>query len=63
MTAVIQAALNTAQSDRLKQLLNMTPRILDVYFSVALQVVNDCMILLFEISFKSWNFLSALVKS
>lgn len=63
MTAVIQAALNTAQSDRLKQLLNMTPRILDVYFSVALQVVNDCMILLFEFSFKSWNFLSALVKS
>uniref|UniRef100_A0A9I9DGX2 AP-5 complex subunit zeta-1 n=1 Tax=Cucumis melo TaxID=3656 RepID=A0A9I9DGX2_CUCME len=44
MTAVIQAALNTAQSDRLKQLLNMTPRILDVYFSVALQVVNDSLI-------------------
>ncbi|KGN66697.1 AP-5 complex subunit zeta-1 [Cucumis sativus] len=44
MTAVIQAALNTAQSDRLEQLLNMTPRILDVYFSVALRVVNNSLI-------------------
>ena len=61
MTAVIQAALNTAQSDRLEQLLNMTPRILDVYFSVALRVVNNCMILLFDISFKFWNFLCTVV--
>ncbi|XP_023525600.1 AP-5 complex subunit zeta-1-like isoform X2 [Cucurbita pepo subsp. pepo] len=44
MTAVIQIAINTAQSDRLKQMLNVTPRILDVYFSVALQDVNNSLI-------------------
>ncbi|XP_038898300.1 AP-5 complex subunit zeta-1 [Benincasa hispida] len=44
MTAVIKTALNTAQSDRLKELLNMTPRILDVYFSVALREVNNSLI-------------------
>ncbi|XP_022981441.1 AP-5 complex subunit zeta-1-like [Cucurbita maxima] len=44
MTAVIQITINTAQSDRLKQMLNVTPRILDVYFSVALQEVNNSLI-------------------
>ncbi|XP_022139677.1 LOW QUALITY PROTEIN: uncharacterized protein LOC111010525 [Momordica charantia] len=43
MAAVLQTAINTP-SVRLKQILNMTPRILDVYFSVALQEVNNSLI-------------------
>ncbi|KMZ63989.1 hypothetical protein ZOSMA_38G00980 [Zostera marina] len=44
LTEAIQAATNTSQSNRLKQALKMTPRLLDVYFSAALQDVNDSLI-------------------
>ncbi|XP_023536277.1 AP-5 complex subunit zeta-1-like [Cucurbita pepo subsp. pepo] len=44
MTAAINTALSSSQSDRLKQILNMTPRILDVYFFVALREVNNSLI-------------------
>lgn len=45
MAAALQAAINAPQSDRLKQALNMTPRILDLYFAIALRDVNNCMLL------------------
>ena len=45
MAAALQAAINTPHSDRLKQALNMTPRILDLYFSIALRDVHNCMLL------------------
>ncbi|GMH24980.1 hypothetical protein Nepgr_026823 [Nepenthes gracilis] len=44
MASAVQAALNTPQSDRLMQSLKMAPRLLDVYFSVALRDVNDSLI-------------------
>ncbi|KAJ4848498.1 hypothetical protein Tsubulata_003379 [Turnera subulata] len=44
MAAALQAAINTRQSDRLKQALKMTPRILDLYFSIALRDVNNSLI-------------------
>ncbi|KAJ0102406.1 hypothetical protein Patl1_04288 [Pistacia atlantica] len=44
MAATLQAAINTAQSERMKQILNMTPRFLDMYFSLALRDVNDSLI-------------------
>ncbi|XP_059444442.1 uncharacterized protein LOC132176292 isoform X2 [Corylus avellana] len=44
MATVLQAAINTPQSDRLKQILKMAPRILDVYFSIALRGVNNSLI-------------------
>ncbi|KAK9269608.1 hypothetical protein L1049_001385 [Liquidambar formosana] len=44
MAAALQAAINTPQSDRLKQTLNMAPRLLDVYFATALRDVNDSLI-------------------
>lgn len=44
MTAALQAAMNTLQSDRLKEALKMAPRLLDVYFDIALHDVNDSLI-------------------
>lgn len=46
MVATLQATINTPQSDRLKQMLKMTPRLLDVYFAISLRDVNDCMLIL-----------------
>ena len=45
IAAALQAAINTPQSDRLKQALNMAPRVLDMYFAIALRDVNNCMLL------------------
>ncbi|KAL5708828.1 hypothetical protein ACHQM5_019585 [Ranunculus cassubicifolius] len=42
--AALQVAINTPQTDRLKQTLRMTPRILDLYFSVALKDVDSALI-------------------
>lgn len=42
MTTILQTAVNSAYSDRLKAVLHLTPRLLDVYFSIALRDVNDC---------------------
>lgn len=42
MTTILQTAVNSAYSDRLKAVLRLTPRLLDVYFSIALRDVNDC---------------------
>jgi hypothetical protein len=47
MATALQAAINTPQSDRLKQILKMAPRILDVYFSIGLRGVNNCMLVQF----------------
>lgn len=44
MTAMLQAAINNTQSERLKQVLHMTPQFLALYFSIALRDVNDCML-------------------
>ncbi|KAH9803447.1 AP-5 complex subunit zeta-1 [Citrus sinensis] len=44
MAATLQAAINAPPSDRLKQILSMTPRLLDVYFAIALRDVNDSLI-------------------
>ncbi|KAJ7981598.1 AP-5 complex subunit zeta-1 [Quillaja saponaria] len=44
MAAILQAAINTPQSNRLKQVLNMAPRLLDVYFSIALRDINNSLI-------------------
>ncbi|RRT70618.1 hypothetical protein B296_00036292 [Ensete ventricosum] len=41
MTAMLQAAINNTQSERLKQVLHMTPQFLALYFSIALRDVND----------------------
>ncbi|RZC50815.1 hypothetical protein C5167_019244 [Papaver somniferum] len=38
--AALQVATNTPQSDRLRQALQLTPRILDIYFRIALRDVN-----------------------
>ncbi|KAM7251364.1 hypothetical protein ACFE04_023247 [Oxalis oulophora] len=42
--AALQAATSGPQSDRLKQILKLTPRLLDVYFAVALRDVSDSLI-------------------
>lgn len=42
MATILQAAVNNPYSDRLKAVLSMAPRLLDVYFSIALRDVNDC---------------------
>jgi len=48
MAATLQAAIiNTPQSDRLKQALHMTPRLLSVYFATALRDVSDCMLFVY----------------
>ncbi|XP_008244381.1 PREDICTED: AP-5 complex subunit zeta-1 [Prunus mume] len=44
MAAALQAAINTPQSDRLKHILRMAPRFLDVYFSIALRDVNNSLV-------------------
>lgn len=44
MAEVLLAATNSTQSDRLKQALKMAPRLLDVYFAIALHDTNDCML-------------------
>lgn len=44
MAAALQAAINTPQSYRLKEALNITPRLLDVYFAIGLRDMNDSLI-------------------
>ncbi|XP_050247052.1 uncharacterized protein LOC126694695 [Quercus robur] len=44
MATLLQAAINSPQSDRLKQILKMAPRILDVYFAITLRDVNNSLI-------------------
>ncbi|XP_010267733.1 PREDICTED: AP-5 complex subunit zeta-1 [Nelumbo nucifera] len=44
MAAALQAAINTPQSERLKQALSMAPQLLDMYFAVALRDVNNSLI-------------------
>ncbi|XP_065862282.1 uncharacterized protein [Euphorbia lathyris] len=44
MVATIQAAINSSPSDRLKQILKIAPRLLDVYFAIASRDVNDSLI-------------------
>ncbi|KAJ8493345.1 hypothetical protein OPV22_015066 [Ensete ventricosum] len=44
MTAMLQAAINNTQSERLKQVLHMTPQFLALYFSIALRDVNDSLL-------------------
>ncbi|PON61430.1 AP-5 complex subunit zeta [Parasponia andersonii] len=44
MAAALQAAINTPQSDRLKHVLKIAPRLIDVYFAIALRDVNDSLI-------------------
>lgn len=46
ISSTLQAALNSKQSDRLKQSLEMAPRFLTLYFATALRDVNDCRLLL-----------------
>lgn len=54
MAAILQASVNSPYSDRLKAVLNMAPHLLDVYFSIALHTVNNCM-------FYSHNFYACLL--
>ncbi|GMI63714.1 hypothetical protein like AT3G15160 [Hibiscus trionum] len=44
MAAVLQAVKNSTQSDRLKQILNIAPRLLDAYFTIALRDANNSLI-------------------
>ncbi|PPD69634.1 hypothetical protein GOBAR_DD33485 [Gossypium barbadense] len=44
IAAVLQAAKNSPQSDRLKQILNIAPRLLDAYFTIALRDANSSLI-------------------
>ncbi|KAG5546411.1 hypothetical protein RHGRI_018556 [Rhododendron griersonianum] len=44
MAAALQVAASTPHSDRLKQTLRMTPRLLDVYFSIAVRDDNNSLI-------------------
>ncbi|KAK8706066.1 hypothetical protein V6N13_049644 [Hibiscus sabdariffa] len=44
VAAVLQAATNSLQSDRLKQILNIAPQLLDVYFTIALRAANNSLI-------------------
>ncbi|XP_031500188.1 uncharacterized protein LOC116264226 isoform X2 [Nymphaea colorata] len=44
IAASLQAAIGTRQSDRLRQSLHMSVRLLDVYFAIALEEVNDSLI-------------------
>ncbi|KAG2682192.1 hypothetical protein I3843_11G181200 [Carya illinoinensis] len=44
MATALQAAINTPQSERLKQILKMAPRILDVYIAITLRDVNNSLI-------------------
>ncbi|XP_020237848.1 AP-5 complex subunit zeta-1 [Cajanus cajan] len=44
MATILQAAVNSPYSDRLKATLSMAPHLLDVYFSTALHNVNNSLI-------------------
>ncbi|OVA10575.1 AP-5 complex subunit zeta-1 [Macleaya cordata] len=44
MAAALQVAMNTPQSERLRQALQLTPRLLDMYFGIALRDVNNSLI-------------------
>ncbi|KAF9610169.1 hypothetical protein IFM89_020606 [Coptis chinensis] len=44
MSAALQAAVSTPQTDRLSQTLRMTPRFLDMYFAIAFRDVNKSLI-------------------
>jgi AP-5 complex subunit zeta-1 len=44
ISSTLQVAVNSPQSDRLKQSLEMAPRFLSLYFAIALRDVNDCML-------------------
>ncbi|KAM2718392.1 hypothetical protein EV1_030307 [Malus domestica] len=44
MAATLQAVINTPQSNRLKNILRMTPWFLDVYFAIALRDVNNSLV-------------------
>ncbi|XP_047062146.1 uncharacterized protein LOC124669604 isoform X3 [Lolium rigidum] len=44
ISSTLQAALNSPQSDRLKQSLKMAPRFLSVYFATALRDVNNSLL-------------------
>ncbi|XP_021755833.1 AP-5 complex subunit zeta-1-like isoform X1 [Chenopodium quinoa] len=44
IASALQAATSGVQSDRLKQSLKIAPRLLDVYFAIALRDVNDSLI-------------------
>ncbi|XP_057506786.1 uncharacterized protein LOC130789980 [Actinidia eriantha] len=44
MAAALQVTVNSPQSDRLKQALKMTPRLVDAYFDIAVRDVNDSLI-------------------
>ncbi|KAE8681031.1 hypothetical protein F3Y22_tig00111342pilonHSYRG00020 [Hibiscus syriacus] len=44
ISAVLQAATNSLQSDRLKHILNIAPRLLDLYFTIALRDANNSLI-------------------
>ncbi|KAG0485308.1 hypothetical protein HPP92_009184 [Vanilla planifolia] len=44
MTAALQSAIISSQSDRLKQALSIAPRLLSLYFTVALRDVNDSLL-------------------
>jgi hypothetical protein len=46
MAALLQAAMGSTQSERLKQAFKMGPRLLEVYFRIALRDVNDCMLII-----------------
>lgn len=42
MAAALQAVVSAPQSDRLKEALRMTPRLLDAYFALAVCDFNSC---------------------
>ncbi|CAH9075985.1 unnamed protein product [Cuscuta europaea] len=44
MAATLQAVVNAPQSERLNQALKIAPRLLDVYFAVAIHDVNDSLL-------------------
>ncbi|KAJ1272893.1 hypothetical protein BS78_06G237800 [Paspalum vaginatum] len=44
ISSTLQAAVNSPQSDRLKQSLEMAPRFLSLYFTTALRDVNDSLL-------------------
>ncbi|KAJ6849301.1 uncharacterized protein M6B38_269930 [Iris pallida] len=44
IAATLQAAINTPQSDRRRQALKLTPRLLELYFTIALRDVNDSLL-------------------
>lgn len=44
IAATVQAAISSAQSDRLKQSLKIAPNLLDIYFAIALRDVNDSLV-------------------